>query len=84
MYTYGIAADHVGWVRLTTPITACSRGGSCRTYATGYRWTGLGWQSILVPNGPLYVTPYASGWRWAYNASIGWVALSTNVPLMRY
>jgi hypothetical protein len=78
----GVSASFTGWVKKPLDSNVCNRGGGCRGFTTGYRWTGATWVATTLPSGWVYVTPYASGWRWAYTAQAGWLAISTDVRLV--
>lgn len=70
--------SHTGWVYLN--LNYCAPGYACTlayvTSISAWKWTGKAWQTGSINGGWVYVAPFGGGYRWAYTAQSGWVALS--------
>lgn len=70
--------SHTGWVYLN--LNYCAAQVCTAQYAistAAWKWTGKAWATGSINGGWVYVAPFGAGFRWAFTAESGWVALSS-------
>lgn len=49
-----------------------------------WRWTSRGWSGVTIPEGRLYIHPFAVGWSWVWRQETGWLAMQDSLLYVNF